>query len=138
MPADAPCPPFFPNRADNVPKYMEETAAAVGRLGHDFGNVLTGILGFAELALAQLVPGTLAYRYVQEVVRSAQPGVRMVEGLARFNRCRPCLGHSGERSEARAREPARAAAPESAHDLLSEPVLPNRLPNSLGGQRADS
>src|SRR5262249_16217087 len=33
---------------------LESAAQLTGKLAHDFGNVLTGILGFAELSLSQL------------------------------------------------------------------------------------
>src|SRR5262249_4846898 len=37
---------------------LESAAAVVRRLAHDYGNVLTGILGFCELSLAQPMPAS--------------------------------------------------------------------------------
>jgi signal transduction histidine kinase/ActR/RegA family two-component response regulator len=68
---------------------LEEAAALAGRLAHDFGNVLTGVLGFGELTLAQLSSGSAPHRQVQEMFQAAQSGARMVERLARFSRRRP-------------------------------------------------
>src|SRR5437868_1053231 len=52
---------------------LEDAATVVRRLAHDFGNVLTGILGFSELALAQQVPAnTPLHGYLNEVYRAAQ------------------------------------------------------------------
>jgi signal transduction histidine kinase/ActR/RegA family two-component response regulator len=85
--------------ADSLPRWAEqldriarqqrlETAAAVTRrLAHDFGNVLTGILGFTELALAQQVPAnTPLHTYLQEVYRAAQAGAQLTSHLRLFSR----------------------------------------------------
>jgi signal transduction histidine kinase/ActR/RegA family two-component response regulator len=84
---------------DSLPRWAEqldrasrqerlETAAAVTRrLAHDFGNVLTGILGFTELALAQQVPAnTSLHTYLQEVYRAAQAGAQLTNHLRLFSR----------------------------------------------------
>src|SRR5436190_7078964 len=39
---------------------LETVAATTARLAHDFGNILTGILGFAELAMAKVPPQSAA------------------------------------------------------------------------------
>src|SRR5262245_22856946 len=39
---------------EEMERHLQTAAAVAGRLAHDFGNVLTGILGFTELALAGL------------------------------------------------------------------------------------
>ena len=46
---------------------LERSARLTGKLAHDFGNLLTGILGFAELALHQAEPGSLVRQYISEV-----------------------------------------------------------------------
>jgi CheY-like chemotaxis protein/nitrogen-specific signal transduction histidine kinase len=65
-----------------------ETAALVSRrLAHDFGNVLTGILGFTELALIQQVPSnTPLHSHLQEVYRAAQTGAQYTQQLRLFSR----------------------------------------------------
>jgi len=46
---------------------LEAAAAVTRRLAHDFGNVLTGILGFTELALAQQTPSNASlHAYLNE------------------------------------------------------------------------
>jgi signal transduction histidine kinase len=67
---------------------LEEAAAVTGRLAHDFGNVLTGVQGFAELALAQLTPGSAPHRHVHEAYQTALKGARMIQELAQFGRRR--------------------------------------------------
>ena len=66
---------------------LEAAARLVGRLAHDFGNVLTGILGFSELALSQSVtPDTPLHAYLTEVYRAAQNGGQYINRLRLFVR----------------------------------------------------
>ena len=66
---------------------LETAAAVTRRLAHDFGNVLTGILGFTELALAQQVPAnTPLHTYISEVYRAAQSGAQLTHQLRMFSR----------------------------------------------------
>src|SRR5262249_7057033 len=56
---------------------LETAALVTRRLAHDFGNVLTGILGFTELALAQQTQtNTPLYNYLTEAYRGAQAGAQ--------------------------------------------------------------
>jgi signal transduction histidine kinase len=73
----------------NLEKKLEEAALIVGRLAHDFGNLLTGVLGFAELALAQLADGSQPHRFVREIVQAAQKGAQLIQKLSLFSRRRP-------------------------------------------------
>lgn len=66
---------------------METAAHLVRRLAHDFGNVLTGILGFSELALSQqLPPGSSLHTFLSEIHRSAQNGAQYTNQLRLFAR----------------------------------------------------
>ena len=66
---------------------LEAAAGVARRLAHDFGNVLTGILGFTELALTQPIPThTPLYSYLQEVHRAAQHGAAYTNQLRLFSR----------------------------------------------------
>lgn len=67
-------------------RFVEQAAAVTGRLAHDFGNVLTGILGFTELSLTQLPENSIPHRYIQEVLHSAQQGASWVRKLQLFSR----------------------------------------------------
>jgi signal transduction histidine kinase/ActR/RegA family two-component response regulator len=67
---------------------LEFAAHLAGRLAHDFGNVLTGILGFAELSLGQLSPDSLPHLYVKEIWQSAQQGAQWIQKLQLFGRRR--------------------------------------------------
>jgi signal transduction histidine kinase/ActR/RegA family two-component response regulator len=61
---------------------MDVVSRLVGRLAHDYGNVLTGILGFTELSLAQPISATSPLAtYLKEVHRAAQNGGRLTQQL---------------------------------------------------------
>lgn len=65
---------------------LAETARLSAKLAHDFGNLMTGILGFAELALGQTPEGSLAASHVREIHHSAQEGAEWVRHLQMFSR----------------------------------------------------
>jgi len=66
---------------------LQDAALMSGRLAHAFDNVLTGILGFAELTLTQLSPESAPHQYISEVLRAAQNGVQLTQQLHQFSRC---------------------------------------------------
>lgn len=57
---------------------LEDTVRVIGRLAHDFGNVLTSVLGFCELAISQLPQDARGMRFVQEAYESAQRGSDLI------------------------------------------------------------
>jgi signal transduction histidine kinase/CheY-like chemotaxis protein len=65
---------------------MDHAAWLAGRLAHDFGNFLTGILGFTELALAQVTADSTPHRYLKEVWQSSRQGAQWVHQLQMFGR----------------------------------------------------
>jgi PAS domain S-box-containing protein len=71
-----------------------EKLDAIGRLAggvaHDFNNVLTAIMGSAELALLQPNVPTASQDYLHEVIRSAERGAELTQSLLSFA-CKPEL-----------------------------------------------
>ena len=65
---------------------LDQAAQVSGRLAHDLGNILTGLLGFSELALQQIPPGGPGYRYLHEVYQAAQQGTSWVRKLQWLSR----------------------------------------------------
>jgi signal transduction histidine kinase/CheY-like chemotaxis protein len=82
-------------RADRQ-RRLEAAAQTAARLAHDYGNVLTGILGFSELSLAQRAAADGALnRYLRELHQAAQTGAQLTHQLRLFSRrqagpARPC------------------------------------------------
>ncbi len=66
---------------------LQDAALMSGRVAHAFDNVLTGILGFAELTLSQVGPESPPHQYISEVLRAAQQGVGLTQELHLFSRC---------------------------------------------------
>ena len=66
---------------------MQDAGVISGRVAHAFDNVLTGILGFAELTLTQTEPRSSVRGFIEEVLRAAQNGVELTQQLHLFSRC---------------------------------------------------
>jgi signal transduction histidine kinase len=98
--ADAVEAPHTPRWADQLERAirqerLEDAAAVARRLAHDFGNFLTGILGFSELALTQQANArTPLHSYLSEVYRSAENGARYTHRLHLFSRRQKPSGRS--------------------------------------------
>ena len=68
-------------------QHLDRTAQVTGRLAHDFGNVLTSILGFTELCLAQqTAEKTPLNTYLNEIHRAAHNGALFTHQLRLLSR----------------------------------------------------
>jgi CheY-like chemotaxis protein len=83
---------------------LEEAAAVAHRLAHDFGNVLTGILGFSDLSLSLLGPDSPIRPYVAEIHQAARRGAELTQALRWFGRRGSADGETSSLAEAVARE----------------------------------
>jgi signal transduction histidine kinase len=68
-----------------IQQRLEDAAAVVGRLAHDFNNVLTSVLGFTELSLTHLSPGGSQRKLMAEVFAAAQQGSHLTSQLSLFS-----------------------------------------------------
>ncbi len=77
-----------PSRRDQtqLEARLRDAALISGRAAHAFDNVLTGILGFAELTL-QMVSDATLQQYLGEVLQAAQNGTQLTQQLHLFHRC---------------------------------------------------
>ncbi|MSQ95291.1 MAG: hypothetical protein EXR98_12140 [Gemmataceae bacterium] len=67
-------------------------AAVTGRLSDDFGNYLTGIMGFTELSLLHVDSESALRRFLQEVLEAAEHGADGTRRLHLFCRRNPMNG----------------------------------------------
>jgi PAS domain S-box-containing protein len=67
---------------------MEAVGTLAGGLAHDFNNRLAPILGYAELALEAVPPGSDAEEYLQKVVESSTRARDLVHRILTFSRQR--------------------------------------------------
>ena len=107
---------------------MEMAAAVSRRLAHDFGNILTGIMGFTELALAQQIPPhTSLHGYLTEAYRAAQAGAVFTNQLRLFACRQPLSSRQGDVASVLRELEATYLADRPA-DLLFRIDLPPHLP----------
>lgn len=66
---------------------LADAGTISARVAHAFDNILTGILGFAELTLSQTESQSPNRSFLEEVVRAAQQGVSLTQQLHFFSRC---------------------------------------------------
>lgn len=106
---------------------MQDAGVISGRIAHAFDNVLTGILGFAELTLTQTEPRSSVRGFIEEVLRAAQNGVELTQQLHLFSRCAlptagpATLAYVIEEEEARQRS---LLEPATSLTVRIEPDLP--------------
>jgi two-component system, cell cycle sensor histidine kinase and response regulator CckA len=66
---------------------MEAIGTLAGGIAHDFNNILSGIMGYTELALLRHIPpGNPAKEYLEEVLRSADRARDLVAQIMTFSR----------------------------------------------------
>jgi PAS domain S-box-containing protein len=77
-------------RASQIQLEQSQKLEAIGRLAggiaHDFNNLLTAILGYSDLSLRHLDPGTPVARHVEEVKKAAQLASSLTRQLLAFSR----------------------------------------------------
>jgi signal transduction histidine kinase/CheY-like chemotaxis protein len=107
---------------------LEAASRLVRRLAHDFGNVLTGILGFSELALAmQASPNTPLHAYLTEIYRGAQNGAHYTNQLRLFARRQTASNRSSMLTSVLAEEETRLRS-SLGTDIQLNLELPANLP----------
>ena len=65
---------------------MEAIGVLAGGIAHDFNNILTGILGFSELALDQARQGKAALAEIEQVIGSAENARQLIGQILAFSR----------------------------------------------------
>jgi PAS domain S-box-containing protein len=65
---------------------MEAIGTLAGGIAHDFNNILAAILGYAEITLAKLPPGSNVEEDVGQVIKAAQRASVLVRQLLTFSR----------------------------------------------------
>jgi signal transduction histidine kinase len=106
---------------------LSDAALIAGRMAHDFDNLLQGIIGFSDLTLPMLQPGTQAASFVAEIGKVGQRGITFTQQLHHLSRSGQTKPNPGAVPLAVGKEEARlkAVAPLG---LRFEKELPNTLP----------
>jgi signal transduction histidine kinase len=86
---------------------LDAAAAVVGRLAHDFNNVLASVLGFTELSLAKASPQAEPMRFLTEAYNAAKHGCKLVERLSLLSKRPAPPAYQASLTQAAAEEEAR-------------------------------
>jgi PAS domain S-box-containing protein len=70
-------------------KRMEALGTLAGGIAHDFNNILTAILGYTDLALADVLPGHRQGQFLQAVRTAGNRAKELVQQILTFSRQRP-------------------------------------------------
>ncbi len=65
---------------------MESIGQLAGGVAHDFNNILTGIIGFADLAAEIISTEHPAYNYIDALIKRADDAATLVQQLLAFSR----------------------------------------------------
>ena len=65
---------------------METLGTLTGGIAHDFNNILTPILGFTEMAMDDVSPGSLVYGNLEQVFKAGKRAQRLVQQIMVFSR----------------------------------------------------
>ena len=72
--------------AGRLQQRLADSAIIAGRIAHDFDNILTGILGFADLTLPLVPAGSQQASFIAEIAKVGQRGITFTQQLHAFNR----------------------------------------------------
>jgi signal transduction histidine kinase/CheY-like chemotaxis protein len=73
---------------------LEDATLIIGRLVHDFNNLLTGVLGFTELSLAQVPANSAPHKFMTGALQAAQQGCQLIWQLSRFSKRSKTTAHT--------------------------------------------
>ncbi|MCL2458467.1 MAG: PAS domain S-box protein [Desulfobulbus sp.] len=65
---------------------MQAIGTLAGGVAHDFNNILTAIMGYAELSQSQCEQGSLLYSNLAEIIRGAERAGLLVDQILKFSR----------------------------------------------------
>jgi signal transduction histidine kinase len=71
---------------ERLQQRLSDASVIAGRMAHDFDNILTGIIGFADLSAPQLPAGSQVQKFVAEIGKVGQRGIQFTQQLHQFSR----------------------------------------------------
>ncbi len=112
---------------DKLYQRLGDAAVIAGRMAHDFDNILTGIIGFSDLTLPMLQPGSQASGFIAEIGKVGQRGIQFTQQLHQLSRSGQVKPNPASVAAAIAKEEARLR-PAAGPGLRFEKELPAGLP----------
>ena len=95
------------NDDSRIAQRLGDAAVVAGKIAHDFDNIFTGVVGFAEMAQSLLTPGSLPHQYVTEIFSAGNRGIVFTAQLHQMSRCGSARPTPTSVSSVLAREEAR-------------------------------
>ena len=89
---------------DRLQQRLADASVIAGRMAHDFDNILTGIIGFADLTVPLLPAGSQPAKFVAEVGKVGQRGIQFTQQLHQLSRSGQSKPQAGGLSAAVAKE----------------------------------
>lgn len=112
---------------DRLFQRLGDAAVIAGRMAHDFDNILTGIIGFSDLTLPALQPGSQPAGFVAEIGKVGQRGILFTQQLHQLSRSGQVKPTPGVLAAAVAKEEARLK-PLAGSAVRIDKELPAGLP----------
>ncbi len=107
---------------------LQDAAVIAGRMAHDFDNILTGIIGFADLTLPLVPPGSQAATFITEVGKVGQRGIQFTQQLHQFSRSGQAKPNPTSIYSIVSREAARMKARTNSTVRFEQDVAPHLAP----------
>jgi signal transduction histidine kinase len=92
---------------ERLQQRLQDASLIAGRMAHDFDNILTGIIGFADLTVPLVPAGSQASKFVSEIAKVGQRGIVFTQQLHQLSRSGQVKPQPGSVPAAIAREEAR-------------------------------
>jgi signal transduction histidine kinase len=112
---------------DRLYQRLGDAAVIAGRMAHDFDNLLQGIIGFSDLTLPMLPPGSQPAGFVAEIGKVGQRGIQFTQQLHHLSRSGQIKPNPGVVSLAITKEEARLKSSIGANVRVEKDV-PQNLP----------
>lgn len=93
--------------SERLSQRLADASVIAGRMAHDFDNILTGIMGFADLAGPMLPVGSQPANFVAEIGKVGQRGIQFTQQLHQLSRGGQTKPTPGSVSAAVAKEEVR-------------------------------
>jgi signal transduction histidine kinase len=116
---------------DRLLQRIADAAVIAGRMAHDFDNILTGIIGFADLTGPMLPPGSQQANFVAEIAKVGQRGIQFTQQLHQLSRSGHTKPNPGVVAAALAKEEARVRPAAPAGVRFEKDFPPNLPPVAL-------
>jgi signal transduction histidine kinase len=112
---------------DRLLQRLSDAAVIAGRMAHDFDNILTGIIGFADLSVPMIPAGSQAAGFVAEISKVGQRGIQFTQQLHQLSRSGQTKPSPGAVGSAVTKEEARLR-PTMPAGLRVDKEIPGTLP----------